>query len=134
MRRNRTVVQSPVQHGIDPASMSGETTTRNNVPVPYRPCGGSGDFHSPIPDDFRRPHAAAFNARYMQNQVMHRDEWQNMAYPKSSRDLIVPPVLGSSQVGLQSRQSPTSIDPRYYRLRTYTIVDSNGNRSQSTGL
>jgi hypothetical protein len=134
MRRNRTVVQPAVQHGIDPASMSGEVTTRNNVPIPYRPCGGSGDFHSPIPDDFRRPHVAPFNAQYMQNQVNHRDDWQNMAYPKSSRELIVPPVLGSSQEFLQSRQSPTSIDPRYYRLRTYTIVDSNGNSSQSTGL
>lgn len=127
-------VSEQAPHGLAPMSMSGEITTRNNVLVPYHPVGGSGDFHSPIPDDFARPHIAPFNAVYMQNQVFHKDNWQNEAYPKSGRDLIVPPVLGSSQEFLQSRQSPTSIDPRYYRLRTYTIVDNQGNNSQSTGL
>jgi hypothetical protein len=113
--------------------MSGERATKNNVAIPYHPIGGSGDYHSPIPDDFARPHVAPFNAQYMQSQVV-TDDWQTKSYPKSSRDLVVPPVLGPNFEYLQSNLSPTSIDPRYYRLRTYQRVDNTGQSTKTTGL
>lgn len=121
-------------HGVDPMSLSGEHATKDNRPIPYQPIGGSGSFYAPIPDDFGRPHVAPFNAEYFQNQTV-KDDWQIMSYPKTSRDLIVPPVLGSSFEYLQSRQSPTSIDPRYYRLRTYQQVGNTpGQSTTKTGL
>lgn len=126
-----TVSQS-APHGLAPMSMSGEVTTRDNNPIMYTPCGGSGNFYAPVPDDFARPHVAPFNAMYMQNRTTI-DQYQDMTYPKSSRDLVVPPVIGGKNLPLDSRVSPTSIDPRLYRLRTYMQVGPDGTAKKSNG-
>ncbi len=120
-------------HGLAAMSMAGETANKDTRAIPYQPINGSGSYYAPIPDDFARPHVAPFTAEYFQNHVTI-SQWQVMSYPKTSRDLIVPPVLGSDFAYLQSKQSPTMIDPRYYRLRTYQQVDKQGNSQTKTGL
>lgn len=110
-----------VTHGLPPGDLSGERTNKNTQAVSYLPVGGSGPARPAIPDDFNRAHVAAFNAVYMQQRVV-MSEYQDLSYPVSSRDLLVPPVIGPNNKYLLANQSPTSIDPRLYRLRTFTQI------------